>query len=144
MPGVVSEAMDASEARQFLRQHHHAVMITTRADGRPQGSPVAVAVDDEGLAVVSTRQTARKVAHLRRTPRAALCVFTDRFFGPWVQVEGPVEIVALPDAMEPLVAYYRAVAGEHPDWADYRAAMEREQRVLLRMDIERAGPNRQG
>ncbi|MBO0886699.1 MAG: PPOX class F420-dependent oxidoreductase, partial [Acidimicrobiales bacterium] len=70
--------------------------------------------------------------------------FTDRFFGPWVQVEGPVEIVALPDAMEPLVAYYRAVAGEHPDWADYRAAMEREKRVLLRMDIERAGPNRQG
>jgi PPOX class probable F420-dependent enzyme len=136
--------MDPSEARQFLRQHHHAVMITTRADGLPQASPVTVGVDDDGFAVVSTRKTARKAAHLRRTPRAALCVFTDRFFGPWVQVEGPVEIVALPEAMEPLVAYYRGVAGEHPDWADYRAAMEREQRVLVRLDIERAGPDRQG
>jgi PPOX class probable F420-dependent enzyme len=136
--------MDLDEARQFLRQHHRAVMITTRADGRPQASPVTVTVDDEGRAVVSTRETARKAAHLRRTPRAALCVFTDRFFGPWVQVEGPVDLQPLPDAMEPLVAYYRAVAGEHPDWNDYRAAMERERRVLVRMRIERAGPDRQG
>lgn len=136
--------MDPEEARRFVRQHHHAVMITTRADGRPQASPVAVAIDDEGRAVVSTRETARKLAHVLRVPRAALCVFTDRFFGPWVQVEGPVEVLHLPAAMEPLVAYYRAVAGEHPDWSDYRAAMGRERRVLLRLDIERAGPDRQG
>jgi PPOX class probable F420-dependent enzyme len=136
--------MDLDEARQFLRQHHRAVMITTRADGRPQASPVTTTVDDQGRAVVSTRETARKVAHLRRTPRAALCVFTDRFFGPWVQVEGPVDLQPLPDAMEPLVAYYRAVAGEHPDWNDYRAAMERERRLLVRLRIERAGPDRQG
>jgi PPOX class probable F420-dependent enzyme len=136
--------MDPDEARHFLRQHHRAVIVTTRADGLPQASPVAVAVDDQGRAVVSTRETARKVAHVRRTPRAALCVFTDRFFGPWVQVEGPVDVQPLPEAMEPLVAYYRAVAGEHPDWDDYRAAMRRERRVLLRLTIERAGPDRQG
>jgi hypothetical protein len=61
-----------------------------------------------------------------------------------VQVEGPVEIVSLPDAMEPLVDYYRRISGEHPDWADYRAVMERDRRVILRLTVERAGPTVHG
>jgi PPOX class probable F420-dependent enzyme len=93
---------------------------------------------------VSTRLTAVKTKNLRRRPRAALVVMSDAFFGNWVQVEGPVEIVALPEAMEGLIAYYRQLSGEHPDWEDYRAAMEREQRVLLRLTIERAGPDVSG
>lgn len=124
----------------FLREHHRAVLATTRADGATQMSPVTAAVDADGLVVVSTRETARKVAHLRRRPRAALMAFTDAFYGPWVQVEGPVEIVALPEAMDGLVDYYRRVSGEHPDWDDYRAAMVRDRRVLLRLTVERAGP----
>jgi PPOX class probable F420-dependent enzyme len=94
--------------------------------------------------VVSTRETAWKVRHLRALPYAAICAFTDGFFGEWLQVEGPVEIVSLPEAMEPLVDYYRSISGEHPDWDDYRAAMERDQRVILRMTVERAGPNVSG
>jgi PPOX class probable F420-dependent enzyme len=120
------------------------VLATTRADGGPQLSPVAAGVDDDGKVVVSTRETAVKTANLRGRPRAALVVFTDSFFGEWVQVEGPVEIVSLPDAMEGLVAYYRQIGGEHPDWDEYRAAMQAERRVLLRMTVERAGPNRSG
>ena len=85
-----------------------------------------------------------KVKHLRRDPRVALTVFTDGFFGPWVQVEGTAEIVDLPEAMQLLVDYYREVSGEHPDWDDYRAAMQREQRVIVRFAIERAGPNVSG
>ncbi len=100
--------------------------------------------DAAGYAVVSTRETARKVAHLRRRPFAALCVFTDAFFGPWVQVEGPVEIVALPGAMDGLVDLYRSAAGEHPDWEEFKAAMWRERRVLLRIAIERVGPTLSG
>ncbi|HKE73344.1 MAG TPA: PPOX class F420-dependent oxidoreductase [Acidimicrobiales bacterium] len=136
--------MDADAARAFLRANHRAVMATTRADGTTQMSPITVGVDGEGRVTVSSRETAYKVRHLRALPYAAICAFTEGFFGEWVQVEGPVEIVALPEAMEMLVEYYRAISGEHPDWDDYRAAMERDQRVMLRLSIERAGPNVQG
>ena len=136
--------MDTAEALDFLRANHRAVMATTKADGSTQMSPITVGVDRQGRVVVSTRETAYKVRHLRALPYAAICAFSDGFFGPWVQVEGPVEIVSLPEAMEPLVDYYRDISGEHPDWDDYRAAMERDQRVILRMTVERAGPNASG
>lgn len=136
--------VDADHAREFLRTNHRGVLATTRANGRVQMSPVSPGVDDEGYVVVSTREPSMKVRNLRRDPWAALVVTTDEFFGPWIQVAGPVEIVELPDAMEGLVAIYRQAKGEHPDWAEFREAMVREQRVLLRMTIAEAGPNRAG
>jgi PPOX class probable F420-dependent enzyme len=107
-------------------------------------SPIACGVDADGNVVVSTRETALKTRNLRRDPRVSLCVFTDTFFGEWVQVDGTATVVSLPDAMEPLVDYYRSVAGEHPDWDDYRSAMERERRVIVKIALERAGPDRSG
>ena len=137
--------MDHDEARSFLADKHHAVLATRRGDGSVQMSPVTVALDGEGRPIISTRQTAYKVKNLRRDPRASLCVFGDAFFGQWVQVDGTVTIIDLPEAMELLVDYYRrASGGEHPDWPDYRAAMERDKRVLIRLDITRAGPDKQG
>jgi PPOX class probable F420-dependent enzyme len=136
--------MDATEAAEFIRANHHAVMATFRRDGRPALSPVTAAVDEQGRVVVSTRETAMKVKHLRRDPRVAVNVFTDRFYGDYVQVEGTAEIVELPVAMDLLVDYYRSVSGEHPDWDDYRAAMQRDQRVIVRFVIERAGPTVSG
>jgi PPOX class probable F420-dependent enzyme len=133
--------MDRESAMEFIRRNHHAVLATTRADGEPQLSPVAVGVDDDGAVLISTRETAAKTKNLRRRPRASVVVINDRFFGEWVQVEGPVEIVSLPAAMDGLVAYYRQLSGEHPDWDEYRAAMVSERRVLLRLSVERAGPN---
>jgi PPOX class probable F420-dependent enzyme len=136
--------MDIPDARAFLAANHRAVLATFRSDGRPQLSPVAVGVDSAGRAVISSRQTAYKVQNLRRDPRASLCVLSDGFYGPWAQVEGTATVVSLPDAMELLVDYYRSLAGEHPDWDDYRHAMERDRRVLVRIDLERVGPNREG
>lgn len=136
--------MEPEAAREHLRSNHRAVLATMRQDGSPQMSPVVCAVDDDGYVVVSTRETAMKTKNVRRDPRAWLCGFSDRFFGPWVAVEGNVEVISLPAAMDGLVDYYRRVAGEHDDWADYHAAMERERRVLLRIDITRAGPDRSG
>jgi PPOX class probable F420-dependent enzyme len=136
--------VDLEKAREFIRNHHRAVLATFRADGRLQMSPVAVAVDDAGRAVVSSRETAMKVKNLRRDPRMSLCVLSDEWYGEWVYVDGRAEIVSLPDAMEPLIDYYRRVAGEHPDWDDYRAAMERERRVVVRIELEHAGPDRSG
>jgi len=136
--------MDLDEAREFLRGNHHAVLATTRGDGRPQLSPVAVTVDADGRAIVSTRETALKTRNVQRDPHVSVCAFADAFFGGWVQVDGVADVQVLPDAMEPLVDYYRRVVGEHSDWDDYRAAMERERRVLLRIAITRAGPDRSG
>ena len=136
--------MDLDVARDFVRRTGHAVLATTRQDGAPQLSPVLAVVDDEGRVLVSSRETAYKTKNLRRSPRAWLCVLSDGFFGDWVQVEGAVEVVSLPEAMDLLVDYYRRGAGEHPDWDEYRAAMEREQRCVLRLTLDRAGPDRSG
>ncbi|HEY8458279.1 MAG TPA: PPOX class F420-dependent oxidoreductase [Actinopolymorphaceae bacterium] len=136
--------MNLDEAREFLRDHHRAVLSTYRADGWPQLSPVLVGLDAEGYATISTRETAYKVRNLRRDPRASLCVFTDKFFGQWLQVEGEAHILSLPEAMDHLIAYYRGVAGEHPDWDEYQAAMRRERRCLIRVRLDRVGPNVSG
>jgi PPOX class probable F420-dependent enzyme len=136
--------MDLDRAREFLRHHHRAVLATYHPDGRAQLSPVTVGVDDAGHLIISSRETAVKIRNLRRDPRVTVCVLTEAFFGDWLLIEGEVQIVSLPEAMEPLVEYYRGISGEHPDWADYRAAMERDRRVLVRVTITRAGPDFQG
>jgi PPOX class probable F420-dependent enzyme len=131
-------------ALEFLRSHHRVVLATHRRDGGIQQSPVLATVDGDGRVVVSTRETAVKTVNLRRNPRASLLALSDGFFGEWHTVEGTVEIVSLPEAMEPLVDYYRRASGEHPDWDDYRRAMEQEHRVLLRLTVERSGPTQEG
>ena len=136
--------MDIAVAQQFLREHENAVLATWRRDGRLQMSPVTVGLDAAGRAIISSRETAYKVRNLRRDPHAVLCVFVEAFTGPWVQIEGTAEVVTLPEAMESLVDYYRRLAGEHPDWDDYRRAMTADRRALIRITIERAGPDRQG
>lgn len=136
-------AVNVQEALEFIAKNHRAVLATTRMDGRVQLSPVTAGVEGDKV-VISTREGAMKTRNLRRQPWASLLVFTDNFFGNWVQVEGGVEIVSLPEAMDGLVAYYRRISGEHPDWDDYRAAMERDRRVLVRMTVERAGPDKEG
>jgi PPOX class probable F420-dependent enzyme len=132
------------EARRFVAGNHWAVLVTQRSGGGLQTSPVTVGVDAEGMATISSRETAYKVRNLRRDPSAVLCVFSSNFFGPWVQIEGTAQIVSLPEAMEPLVDYYRRISGEHPDWDDYRRAMEEQRRVLIRIPFEKVGPSRFG
>lgn len=136
--------MDLDQARDLLSTRHRAVFATLRADGTPQMSPVLVTLDDQGAVVVSTRQPSYKVKNIRRDPRVWLCVLPDEFFGHWIQLEGTATVVELPDAMEGLVEYYRRISGEHPDWDEYREAMRAERRVLLRIDLSRAGPDRAG
>ncbi|HZB71228.1 MAG TPA: PPOX class F420-dependent oxidoreductase [Acidimicrobiales bacterium] len=136
--------MDVGEALDFVRSNPRAVLVTRRRDGRPQTSPVTAGVADDGTVVISSRATAMKVKNLERDSAASLCVLSEVFFGPWVQVDGSVEVLHLPEAMDGLVDYYRRLSGEHPDWDDYRAAMERERRVLLRLTVIAAGPNRSG
>jgi PPOX class probable F420-dependent enzyme len=136
--------VDLDVAREFIRNNHRGVLVTQRSDGRLQTSPVTVGMDPQGRAVISSRETAYKTRNLRRDPRATLCVMNDRFYGDWVQVEGRADIATLPGVMEELVDYYRRISGEHPDWNEYRDAMEKDRRVLLRIELEHAGPDRAG
>ena len=136
--------MDLAEALEFTRKNPRAVFATMKRDGTPQLSPVLVGVDAQDRLVVSTRETAMKAANVRRDPRAWLCVLNERFFGGWAQISGDVEVVSLPEAMEPLVQYYRSISGEHPDWDDYRSAMKEQRRCLIRITPMTAGPTVSG
>jgi PPOX class probable F420-dependent enzyme len=135
--------VDLDRAREFIRTHNRCVLATRRPDGSVQQTPVLATVDAEGRIIISTRETAYKTRYLRRDPRAYLCVVTDRFFGEWVFIEGRAEVISLPDAMEPLVDYYKRFTYQEGE-DDYRERMRREQRVLVRITIERAGPDRKG
>jgi PPOX class probable F420-dependent enzyme len=134
--------MEIKEALDFLRVNHKSVLIAFKPDGSVAPSPVNHGVDGAGRVVISSREPAFKVRNVRQNPRATLCAFTDKFYGPWVSIDGTVEIVSLPDAMEPLVDLYRQIQGEHPDWDDYRAAMVRDQRLIIAITPTSAGPDR--
>ncbi|RAO26535.1 hypothetical protein PSN13_06563 [Micromonospora saelicesensis] len=132
--------VDRDGLLDFLRPRHRVVLMTTRADGRPQSSPVSAGVDGQGRLVVSTYPERAKVSNVRRDPRVSACVLSDDWNGPWVQIDGTAEVLDLPEALEPLVEYFRSISGEHPDWDDYRAAMVRQGKSLIRVTIDTWGP----
>lgn len=142
MPRTIASTtrLDRGAVIDFVSSRHRAILITTRADGRPQASPVACGVDTEGRIVVSTYPERAKATNIRRDPRVSACVISNEWDGPWVQVDGTAEVLDLPEALEPLVEYYRCIAGEHPDWDEYREAMRRQGKSLIRLTIERWGP----
>ncbi|CAM5393521.1 hypothetical protein SVIOM74S_07633 [Streptomyces violarus] len=128
------------ELLDFVRPRHHAILLTRRADGGPQGSPLTCGVDDSGRIVVSTYPERAKTRNAKRDPRVSLIVLSDDWNGPWVQIDGTAEVIDPPDSVEPLVEYYRNIAGEHPDWDEYRAAMLKQGKSIIRVTPERWGP----
>ena len=137
---ATADRVDRETLLEFLRPRHRAVLLTRRAGGGPQLSPVTFGVDGEGRVVVSTYPQRAKVVNARRDPAVSLCVLSDAWDDPWVQVDGQGEVLDLPEALEPLVEYFRSISGEHPDWDDYRAAMVRQGKSLLRVTITGWGP----
>lgn len=132
--------VDREHLLDFVRPRHNLVLITTRQDGRPQASPVSGGVDDQGRIVISTYPERAKTTNARRDPRVSVLVLSDDFGDAWVQVDGECEVIDCPESVEPLVDYFRAVAGEHPDWDEYREAMRTQGKSLVRITIERWGP----
>ncbi|MFF3563947.1 PPOX class F420-dependent oxidoreductase [Streptomyces sp. NPDC002574] len=137
---ATSTAVQLDQLLEFVRPRHRALLLTTRSDGRPQGSPVTCGVDDSGRLVVSTYPERAKTRNARRDPRASVIVLSDEWDGPWVQIDGTAEVIDPPESVEPLVEYYRNIAGEHPDWDEYRAAMLKQGKSLVRVTPERWGP----
>jgi PPOX class probable F420-dependent enzyme len=142
MPRTIATntSVDRDALLDFVRPRHHLILIATRADGTPQASPVTGGVDAQGRIVISTYPERAKARNLRRNPTATVLVLSDDFGGAWVQVDGEAEVIDLPEALDPLVDYYRAISGEHPDWDEYRAAMVAQGKSLLRITPTRWGP----
>ncbi len=141
---ATNETVDRAALVDFLAARHRAVLVTTKADGGPQLSPVTCGIDAEGRLVISTYPKRAKVVNVRRNPRVSACVLSDGWDDQWVQVDGTAEVIDLPDAVEPLVDYYRSISGEHPDWDEYREAMLKQGKSLIRVTIERWGPLAKG
>ena len=142
MPRTIatSTPVDRDGLLEFIRPRHQLVLIARRRDGSPQASPVTCGVDAAGRIVISTYPERAKAVNLRRDPACSVLVLSDDFGGAWVQVDGTAEVLDLPEALEPLVEYYRAISGEHPDWDEYRAAMRAQGKSLIRITPERWGP----
>ncbi|MBB3600864.1 PPOX class probable F420-dependent enzyme [Mycolicibacterium sp. BK556] len=137
---ATADTVDLDTLLQFVRPRHHMVLTTFRADGSLQSSPVTGGVDEHGRLVISSYPQRAKSVNIRRTPRASVVVLSEEFNGAYVQIDGPAEVIELPDAVEPLVDYFRAVAGEHPDWDEYREAMVKQGKCLIRVTPQRWGP----
>ena len=137
---ATNTGVDLEGLLDFVRPRHQMVLITRRADGSPQASPVTGGVDAEGRLVISTYPERAKVANARRDPAVSVLVLSDEWNGAWVQVDGTCEVLDLPDSVEPLVEYFRNISGEHPDWAEYRQAMRDQGKSLIRVTIESWGP----
>ncbi len=137
---ATADRVDRDALLEFLRPRHQAVLLTRRRDGGAQMSPVTCGVDDEGRVVVSTYPQRAKVANARRDPAVSMCVLSSDWNGAWVQADGRAEVLDLPEALEPLVEYYRSISGEHPDWGEYRSAMLRQGKSLIRIMITGWGP----
>ena len=136
--------VERDELLDFVRPRHRGVLLTFRRDGWPQSSLVSMGVSSDDHIVISTYAERAKVFNLRRDPRASVVVMSDEFDGEWVQVDGAAEVVDMPDALDGLVDYFRVISGEHPDWDEYRAAMERQSKSLIRISIDRWGPIAKG
>ena len=137
---ATADRVDREELLEFLRPRHKGTLVTHRRDGRPQMSPVACGVDTEGRIVVSTYPERAKAVNLRRDPRVSMLVHSDDWDDPYVQVDGTAEVLDMPEALEGLVEYFRCIAGEHPDWDEYRTAMRKQDKSLIRITIEGWGP----
>lgn len=129
--------IDLDRARRFLKDRHQGILATIRRDGRPQLSNILYVLDDDGRVKISVTQTRAKTGNLRRDPRATLHV-QGRDAYEYLVVDGAAELVEGDGLAEKLRDYYRKARGEHPDWAEYDAAMIKEQRLLLSISIDRA------
>ena len=139
---ATTDRVDRDGLLEFVRPRHQMTLMTTRRDGRPQMSPVTGGVDADGRIVISTYPQRAKAANLRRDARATVLVHSDEWNGAYVQVDGTAEVLDMPsqEAEDALVEYFRCISGEHPDWDDYRAAMTRQGKSLLRITPTRWGP----
>ena len=132
---MVASSTDLDAVKQFATQTTRAVLVTRRKNGELQSSPMAVVADEHGNILTATRARNAKTYNLARDPRAMLCLFTERWPGPWMHVDGEAAIERLPEAM-PLLADYYTRRGQDTTTEAFRERMRSEDRVLIRIKIQ--------
>ncbi len=137
---ATADRVSRSEMEDFVGARHHATLVTHRRSGGLQMSPVSCGMDDQGRVVISTYPQRAKIANIRSRSEVSMVIHSEDWDGPYVQLDGVAEVLDLPEALEPLVDYFRSISGEHPDWDEYREAMQRQGKSLIRVTIERWGP----
>ncbi|BBX83565.1 PPOX class F420-dependent enzyme [Mycolicibacterium aubagnense] len=135
-----ADKVDLPGLVDFVRDRHHMILTTFRANGSLQSSPVTGGLDASGRVVIASYPQRAKCVNIRRRPTASVLVLSDEFNGAYVQIDGGAEVIDLPDAIELLVDYYRTIAGEHPNWPEYRQAMVDQGKCLIRITPSRWGP----
>ncbi|AYJ51086.1 PPOX class F420-dependent oxidoreductase [Rhodococcus sp. P1Y] len=141
---ATAESVERTKLLDFIRPRHHCTLITHKRNGDLQVSPVTSGVDSEGRIVIASYPERAKVANIRRDSAVTVCIHSDEWNDQYVQIDGTAEILDLPDAVEPLVEYFRSIAGEHSDWDEYREAMVKQGKSLIRITIESWGPVAEG
>lgn len=137
--------MQIDEVQEFLADNHRGVLVARKRNGSPQMTLVTPAVDAAGRVVISARGNTYKVRNLRRDPRASLLVMGEKFNGSrYYQVEGKAEVIALPDAMDPLMDAYERILGDKMKPDETRRKIIDEDRVIIRIEIENVGPQNRG
>jgi PPOX class probable F420-dependent enzyme len=137
--------MEISEVQKFLETNHRGVLVARKRDGSPQMTLVTPAVDAEGRVVISARGSTFKVKNIRRDPNVSMLVMGEEFYkSAYYQLDGKAEVIALPESEELLMTAYRRRLGDELDEAETRQKILDEDRVIIRITIDRVGPQSRG
>lgn len=137
---ATNRTVEREELLDFVRPRHQMILLTQRADGSPQASPVTGGVDDSGRIVIATYPDRAKTRNVRARPTASVLVLSPEWNDAWVQVDGDAEVLDVPEALDAFVEYFRNISGEHSDWDEYRQAMLDQGKSLIRITPTRWGP----
>lgn len=137
---ATNRTVEREELLDFVRPRHQMILLTQRADGSPQASPVTGGLDDSGRIVIATYPDRAKTRNVRARPTASVLVLSPEWNDAWVQVDGDAEVLDVPEALDAFVEYFRNISGEHSDWDEYRQAMLDQGKSLIRITPTRWGP----
>ena len=133
--------MEIADAQKFLKDNHRACIAVRQKDGWPQMTFVTPGIDEQGRVIITSRGTTYKIKHIERDPRVSMLIFGEQYSGSkFVQIHGSAEIIHQPAAMDGLIHWYKQVRGEHQNWDEYKKRMQNEKRVIIRVNIEKVGP----
>jgi PPOX class probable F420-dependent enzyme len=133
--------MELSDARKFVKEHHHGVLVARKKDGSLQITLVSPVVDAVGNVILTARDSTYKVKNIKRDPRISLLVFGEQFHGSnYIQIDGKAEVIEHPQAMDLVLDWHRQIRGLPEDWDALKKKTLSEGRIAIRITIEKVGP----
>ena len=133
--------MEISYAKGFLKNNHHGCLVTRKKDGSLQMTLVSPVLGADGNVIITARDTTYKVKNIKRNPQVSLLVYGDTFHGSnYIQIDGKAEVIPHPAAMDIVLDWHRKIRGEPASWDEIRQKTLAEGRIVIRVNIEKVGP----